>query len=413
MFMSSTYFSCFHDADGQNTQSLETPSESPVNIVVLGSTGSIGRSTLEVIAASGGTLRPIAIAAHRSIDRLAEQMVRFRPAYVVVTDLHAADEFLKTYRTQIPPKTELLVGEEGISQAIRDPRTQMVLSAIVGFAGLRSTWEAVDAGRTVALANKESLVVGGELITKRAAETGAKILPVDSEHSAIFQTLRCGRRDELRRILLTASGGPFRTTPVSELRSITPAQALAHPTWQMGPKVTIDSATLINKALEIIEAKWLFGLSADEIDVVIHPQSIVHSMVEYRDGSVIAQLGQPDMRLPIHHALYQTRRPESVAARLDWTSNRQLEFFAPDRDRFPAIGLGLRVVRDGGISGAVLNAADEIAVVAFLNGILPFDRIVPMVENELSQYTNRPVASLTQLAQVDAAVREEVRSRIC
>ncbi len=405
--------------------SLESnPSHSDTNplsseaVVVLGSTGSIGRNALEVIAASGGRLRPWALSAHRNVRLLAEQIARFRPRYAVLTSEPAYHEFRKQYMSVLSANTakntadvsatELLYGESGIRQVVRDAQTDIVLSAIVGVAGLLGTWEAVDAGKTVALANKESLVVGGELITRRAAQSGSQILPVDSEHSAIFQALRCGRRSEVAKIWLTASGGPFYATPIEQFAAITPQQALAHPTWNMGPKVTIDSATLMNKALELIEARWLFGVTAAELGVVIHPQSIVHSMVEYRDGSVIAQLGIPDMRLPIHHALYRAKRPSSVAKRLDWSEMQRLDFYPPDAAKFPAISLGLRVIREGGVLGAVLNAANEVAVAAFLEQKISFPRIVPIVEKAVSTYTNRPVESLTQLAEVDASVREEV-----
>ncbi|MDD3468704.1 MAG: 1-deoxy-D-xylulose-5-phosphate reductoisomerase [Thermoguttaceae bacterium] len=409
-------------SSGVNVSDLSEVSES---VVVLGSTGSIGRSALDVIAASGGQLRPWALSAHRNVRLFAEQIARFRPRYAVLTSELAYHEFRKEHMSVLSANvkkessdgingtdwtstTELLYGDEGIRQVVRDARTDIVLSAIVGIAGLAGTWEAVDAGKTVALANKESLVVGGDLITRRAAQSGSQILPVDSEHSAIFQALRCGKRSEVAKIWLTASGGPFYATPLEQLAAITPRQALAHPTWSMGPKVTIDSATLMNKALELIEARWLFGATAAELGVVIHPQSIVHSMVEYRDGSVIAQLGIPDMRLPIHHALYRAKRPESVARRLDWREMRRLEFYPPDAVKFPAISLGLQVIREGGVLGAVLNAANEVAVAAFLDQKISFQRIVPIVEKAVSTYTNRPVESLAQLAETDATVREEV-----
>ena len=249
----------------------------------------------------------------------------------------------------------------------------IVVSAIVGSAGLQSTWAAVEAGKTVALANKESLVVGGPLMTELARRKNAKILPVDSEHSAVFQALQAGRREEVRRVILTASGGPFRTFSAEQLAQVTVADALAHPTWAMGPKITVDSATLMNKALEIIEARWLFGLSADQIAVVIHPQSIVHSMVEYKDGSVIAQLSPPDMKLPIQYALTWPERREGVAAKLDWSRAMELRFEPPDFERFGALRLGLEAAAAGGTAGAVLNGANEAAVAAFLDGRLRFD----------------------------------------
>ena len=391
---------------------VEAGATDVTSVVILGSTGSIGRSALEVIAASGGRLRVYALVAHRNIERLVQQVVAFRPAHVVITSNDAYREFCEKYGKSCPAGVKIHGGTASVAEVVRDPQAEMVLSAVVGRAGLEGTWAAVDAGKCVALANKESLVIAGELIMRRARETGAEIFPVDSEHSAIFQTLRCGRREELRRILLTASGGPFREMPLEAFSAITPEAALAHPTWNMGPRVTVDSGTLINKALEIIEARWLFDLTAEQIGVVIHPQSIVHSMVEFHDGSVIAQLGVPDMRLPIHHALYRTRRPESVAPRLDWTRAMQLEFLPPDPRQFPVIGLGLLVAREGGVLGAVFNAAAEVATAAFLERKLTFDKMIPLVERAISEYTNRPAESLAQLAQVDAGVREEVRKWI-
>jgi 1-deoxy-D-xylulose-5-phosphate reductoisomerase len=284
----------------------------------------------------------------------------------------------------------------------------IVVSAIVGSAGLRSTWAALNAGKTVALANKESLVVGGPLITELARRKNAKILPVDSEHSAVFQSLQAGRPEEVRRIVLTASGGPFRTFSSAQLAQVTVADALAHPTWAMGPKITVDSATLMNKALEIIEARWLFGLSAEQIGVVIHPQSIVHSMVEYRDGSVIAQLSPPDMKLPIQYALTWPERREGVAAKLDWSRAMELRFEPPDFERFGALRLGLEAAAAGGTAGAVLNGANEGAVAAFIAGRLAFDRIVPACKSVFENHHFNPSPSLDEAIEADRWARQEV-----
>jgi len=289
-----------------------------------------------------------------------------------------------------------------------DPGVDIVVSAIVGSAGLRSTWAALETGKTIALANKESLVVGGPLVTKLARRNGAKIIPVDSEHSAVFQALQAGRHEEVRRVVLTASGGPFRTFTPEQLAKVTVADALAHPTWAMGPKITVDSATLMNKALEIIEARWLFDLSADQISVVIHPQSIVHSMVEYRDGSVIAQLSPPDMKLPIQYALTWPRRCEGTAAKLDWSRSMELRFEPPDFERFGALKLGLEVAAAGGTAGAVLNGANEAAVAMFLDGKLSFREIVPVCRNILHNHNFDPNPSLEQVLEVDRWARREV-----
>ena len=339
------------------------------NIAVLGSTGSIGRSTLEVIAASAGRLRAVALSANGNTDLLLKQTQAARPSRIAVTDAAAA---ARQDWSALPAGVELLIGPEALDRLATDAEVDIVVSAIVGSAGLRSTWAALDAGKTVALANKESLVVGGPLITELARRRNARILPVDSEHSAVFQALQAGRPEEVRRIVLTASGGPFRTFSAGQLAQVTVADALAHPTWAMGPKITVDSATLMNKALEIIEARWLFGLSADQIAVVIHPQSIVHSMVEYKDGSVIAQLSPPDMKLPIQYALTWPERREGVAAKLDWGRAMELRFEPPDFERFGALRLGLEAAAAGGTAGAVLNGANEAAVAAFLDGRLPF-----------------------------------------
>jgi 1-deoxy-D-xylulose-5-phosphate reductoisomerase len=278
---------------------------------------------------------------------------------------------------------------------------------MVGAAGLPATWAAVDAGKRIALANKESLVVAGSLIMRRAVETGAAVIPVDSEHSAIYQCLQSGRRADVRRVILTASGGPFRGFSKEQLRDVTPEMALKHPTWNMGPKISVDSATMMNKALEIIEARWLFGLAPEEISVVIHPQSYVHSLVEFRDGSVISQMSPPDMRLPIQYALMFPMRPDGPARKPDWTKPQTLELLPPDLDAFPALRLGFEAVQRGGTCGAVLNAANEVAVARFLNRELPFFRITQVVEDVLNHHQFDAQPTMEQLLQIDGWAREE------
>ena len=380
------------------------------NVAVLGSTGSIGRSTLEVIAASGGRLRAVALSAHRNTELLLQQAQSVRPRRIVATDLAAA---ARQDWSGLPTDVELLFGDDAVAQLAGDAEVDIVVSAIVGSAGLRGTWAALDAGKTVALANKESLVVGGPLVMELARRRKAKILPVDSEHSAVFQAMEAGRHEEVRRVVLTASGGPFRTLSLEQLANVTVADALAHPTWAMGPKITVDSATLMNKALEIIEARWLFDLSADQIAVVIHPQSVVHSMVEYRDGSVIAQLSPPDMKLPIQYALTWPERRESVAAKLDWSRAMDLRFEPPDFERFEALGLGLEVAAAGGTAGAVLNGANEAAVAAFLDRRLSFREIVPACRSVVQNHNYDPNPSLEQVLEADRWARQEVLRCCC
>jgi 1-deoxy-D-xylulose-5-phosphate reductoisomerase len=375
------------------------------NVAILGSTGSIGRSTLEVIAASEGKLRAVGLSAHANTDLLLRQAQVIRPRQIVVTDPNAA---ARQDWTELPPGVELHVGPEAVARLAIETDVDIVVSAIVGSAGLRGTWAALEAGKTVALANKESLVVGGPLVTELARKNNAKILPVDSEHCAVFQALQAGRRDEVRRVILTASGGPFRTFSTEQLAQVTVAEALSHPTWAMGPKITVDSATLMNKALEIIEARWLFDLSADQISVVIHPQSIVHSMVEYKDGSVIAQLSPPDMKLPIQYALTWPERCEGVAAKLDWSRAMDLRFEPPDFERFGALRLGLEAAAAGGTAGAVLNGANEVAVAAFLDGRLGFHEIVPACRSILQNHNFNPSPSLEQVLEADRWARQEV-----
>jgi 1-deoxy-D-xylulose-5-phosphate reductoisomerase len=375
------------------------------NVVVLGSTGSIGRSTLEVIAASGGRLRPVALSAHSRLDLLEAQALELHPAHIVATDAEAAR---RHDWSALPEDVQLLLGPEAVAEVVAQADVDVVVSAIVGSAGLHGTWAALEAGKTVALANKESLVVGGPLVTRLAAERGATLLPVDSEHSAVFQAMQSGSRKELRRVVLTASGGPFRTYSAERLAQVTVEEALSHPTWEMGPKITIDSATLMNKALEIIEARWLFDLEPGQIDVVVHPQSVVHSMVEYIDGSVIAQLSPPDMKLPIQYALSWPDRWEGVAAKLDFGQAMQWEFEPPDPDRFPALRLGLEAAEAGGTTGAVLNGANEAAVAAFLAGELPLSEIVPTCRRALDAHTFDPNPTLSQLVDLDRWAREEV-----
>lgn len=325
-------------------------------IAVLGSTGSIGTSCLDVVAAHPDQVSALGMTAHSRWKQLAEQSQQFAPQFVVV-----ADETLRNSvdRSQFPRQTEIDFGPEAVARLAAHPDVDVVVSGIVGAAGLNSSLAALQAGKTVALANKETLVVAGPLVLEAARKNGSRLIPVDSEHSAVFQALQCGQDREVRRVILTASGGPFRTRSAEELVNVTPAMALDHPTWDMGPKITIDSATMMNKALEIIEARWLFDLPADKIDVVVHPQSIVHSMVEFVDGSVIAQLSPPDMKLPIQYALTYPERIDGISPQLDLSTAFNLEFFPPDYDRFPALKLGFEVARRGGTSGAVLNGGQR------------------------------------------------------
>jgi 1-deoxy-D-xylulose-5-phosphate reductoisomerase len=382
----------------------------PTRVAVFGSTGSIGRSTLEVIAASRGRLQALALSAHTRLPELLEQAIQFRPKWVIATDAKAAAAF---NWKQLPKGCELLTGPAALVQVAGENDVDVVLAAIVGSAGLESTWAALESKKTVALANKETLVMAGELIADLARKSGGQLLPVDSEHSALFQALKSGRPSEVARLVLTASGGPFKNLTPAELQLVTVAEALEHPTWSMGPKVTIDSATMMNKALEIIEARWLFGIEGERISVVIHPQSIVHSLVEFVDGSVIAQMSPPDMRLPIQYALYYPDRATGVADRFDWQKAMRLDFEPPDRERFPAITLGEECAKAGGTSGAVLNAANEAAVGAFLDGNLHFTEIVPACRDVLSAHNFEPNPTLERLFQLDRWAREEIARWVC
>ncbi|QEH37308.1 1-deoxy-D-xylulose 5-phosphate reductoisomerase [Aquisphaera giovannonii] len=383
------------------------PGDSLTRVVILGSTGSIGRNGLDVIAHDAGRrLRAWGLSGHRSRETLLEQCRAHRPRYVTVTDPDTA----RSIRGDLKGlDLEVLDGPEGIIRMVQDPATDRVLSAIVGAAGLEGTWAALEAGKTVALANKESLVVAGPLVMELVERRGGRLLPVDSEHSAIFQALRCGEPKEVRRVILTSSGGPFRGKTRRELLGVTPEEALRHPTWKMGPKITIDSATLMNKALEVIEARWLFGLEPEQVEVVIHPESVVHSMVEFADGSVIAQLSPPDMRLPIQYALTYPDRLPCPGPRVDLTRPLSLHFEPPDRDTFPCLDLGFEVMSRGGTAGAALNAANEAAVARFLGGEIGFLDIPRACRAAIDDHTFDPRPSLDQLWKVDARARLEVQ----
>jgi 1-deoxy-D-xylulose-5-phosphate reductoisomerase len=378
-------------------------------VVVLGSSGSIGTSCLDVIAAHRDRLQAVGLSVHRKWDVLAEQVRTHRPRWAVVAD----ESCRAAVNGSAAPGTEWTFGAEALERLAGHPEVDTVVCGIVGAAGLRGAWAALETGKRVAIANKETLVVAGPLVTHLAAKTGAELIPVDSEHSAVYQTLHCGRRSDVKRIVLTASGGPFRGWSRDRLKDVTVQQALAHPTWQMGPKITIDSATMMNKALEIIEARWLFGLAAEQIEVVIHPQSIVHSMVEFVDGSTVAQLSPPDMKLPIQYALTFPERWPGVSPTMDWTRATNLTFEPPDFDAFPALQLGFDVARRGGTCGAVLNAANEVAVQRFLAGTLRFDQIATACRAVLEYHTFDPNPTLSGLLQQDAWAREETFRWTC
>jgi 1-deoxy-D-xylulose-5-phosphate reductoisomerase len=386
------------------TRAPAAPTPQPRNVVVLGSTGSIGTSTLDVVEHLPERLRVVGLSAHSNTDLLVEQAARHRPRWIAVTD---PDSRRRILRTDLGP-TEILSGEQGVRRMVADPDVDVVVSAIVGAAGLAGTWAALEAGKTVALANKETLVVAGAQVMRLARERGGTLLPVDSEHSAVFQALAGSRPADVRRIVLTASGGPFRGRSRAELEGVSAADALRHPTWQMGPKITVDSATLMNKALEVIEARWLFDLSPDQIEVIVHPESVVHSFVEFADGSVLAQLSPPDMRLPIQYALTYPERLSGPAKRLDWPELAGLHFEPPDHETFPALQLGYEVARRGGTCGAVLNAANEAAVGRFLAGELPFLDIPRVCRAVLHHHDFGADPTLDEVWAADRWARHEV-----
>jgi 1-deoxy-D-xylulose-5-phosphate reductoisomerase len=372
-------------------------------IAILGSTGSIGRAALEVIQSLGPPYRVHGLSAHQRLDELVQQAEACQPATVVAADAQSAE---RHGWDRLPTGTRLLTGPEGLVELAADPAVGTVIAAIVGRAGLESTLAALDAGKRLALANKEALVVAGPLVARRL-RSREQLVPIDSEHSAILQCLAEGDRS-VARVILTASGGPFRTWSSAQMASATVEDALAHPTWQMGRKITIDSATMMNKALEVIEARWLFDLSPDKIEVVVHPQSIVHSLVEFVDGSVLAQLSPPDMRLPIQYALTCPERTAGPAQRMDWRKAYDLRLEPVDRDRFPALDLGFEVARAGGTTGAVLNAANEAAVALFLSGVLRLTEIVPACRAALSAHQFDANPNLSTLLACDRWARAEV-----
>ncbi|HUI10767.1 MAG TPA: 1-deoxy-D-xylulose-5-phosphate reductoisomerase [Bacteroidota bacterium] len=378
---------------------------SPRSIAILGSTGSIGRSSLDVIAAFPDRFRAAYLCAHRNIDLLREQINRFRPKGAVVLDAARADELRRT----VSPSTEILAGPEGVMEIVSRDDVHMVLSALVGVAGLRPTLRALEARKDVALANKETLVVGGELVMAAARDSGARLLPVDSEHSAIFQCLRGEDPRAVARLLITASGGPFLSLPREKFSSVTVAEALNHPTWRMGTKITIDSATLMNKGLEVIEAYWLFGIPPEKIEVVIHPQSVIHSMVEFIDGSMKAQMGMPDMKLPILYALAYPDRPAAASRRVDLAALGALTFHTPDTEKFECLTLALRALHSGGTAPAVMNAANEVAVQMFLDGEIPFSAIPGVIRESLQRHAPLHAFTLDDLERIDGDTRRQAR----
>ena len=377
-------------------------------VAILGSTGSIGVQALDVVSRFPERFRVVALAAGRNAARLLEQARRFHPRLVAVKDPEAA----RALRAEVPAGVEVIEGEAGAVAAASHPEVDFVLAAISGGAGLRSTAAAIEAGKAVGLANKESLVLAGELVMAAARRRGVPILPVDSEHSAIFQSLAGHNREEVRRLILTASGGPLRTVPAERLAAVTPAEALRHPNWSMGDKITIDSATLMNKGLEVIEARWLFDIEPERIDILVHPESIVHSMVEYVDGQVVAQLGISDMRGPISYALAHPERLPLDLAPLDLTRVARLHFEAPDPGRFPAYRLAYRALEMGGTAPAVLSGADEAAVAAFLSGRCGFTDIARLCSEAMDAHRPEPLRSVEQAIAASDWGQAEVGRRV-
>jgi 1-deoxy-D-xylulose-5-phosphate reductoisomerase len=386
---------------------FETKGRYPVkNVAILGSTGSIGRNALRVISGFRDKFVVFGLSTNQNIQLLEEQIRQFGPEIAAIQDKECFEKFPK--RTDL----EILYGSEGLQRLSSHPRVDLVINALVGSAGLLPSVEAVEAGKTLAIANKESLVMAGEILMSKAKEKDAEILPIDSEHSAIKQCLLSGKNSEVKRLILTASGGPFLGKNKTDLEGITVEQALSHPTWDMGKKITIDSATLMNKGLEVIEAHWLFGVPVDQIQVLIHPQSIIHSMVEFVDGSVMAQLSVPDMKLPIQYALFYPDRITSNNTRLELTQIGQLTFLEPDLEKFPCLGLAYRALKMGGTAPAVLNAANETAVKAFLEHQIPFTRIEKVVGETLNQHRIKSSPNLDDILKADSWAKK-IAKELC
>lgn len=382
-------------------------------LTILGATGSIGSSTLDVVSRHPGRYRVFALSAHHRIDELARLCCQHRPRYAVVADAAAAMR-LQSSLAQSSIATEVLHGPQALIEVAAHAEVDSVMAAIVGAAGLPPALAAARAGKKILLANKEALVMAGAVFMQAVAQSGARLLPIDSEHNAVFQSLPADYAGNMaakgvRRVLLTASGGPFRTTPLSELAAVTPAQACAHPNWVMGRKISVDSASMMNKGLEVIEAHWLFNVPAEHIEVVIHPQSVIHSLVDYVDGSVLAQLGNPDMRTPIAHALAYPERIDSGVAPLDLCQLGQFTFSAPDLRRFPCLGLAYAALRQGGSAPAVLNAANEVAVAAFLEERLGFLQIAELIEATLNALGVETLRDLDDVLEADRKARAFAR----
>jgi len=380
---------------------------------ILGSTGSIGKQCLSVVESLPGRFAVVALAAGGNLEELAGQIERHKPELVSVGDAKKADELAALLRGKgIWPLPAIHHGREGMLAVGTHSKADIVVSAAVGVVGLEATYEAVKAGRTVALSNKEVLVAAGELVMAAAKKVGRELLPVDSEHNAIHQCLRGGTHGEVRRLVLTASGGPFRKTPLAALTSVTPEQALAHPNWRMGNRITIDSATMMNKGFEVIEARWLFGMRPDQIEVVIHPQSLIHSMVEYVDGSVLAQLGPTDMRMPIQYALTYPERVASNQIALGWSKLKRLDFGKVSTRRFPCVRLAREAMKKGGAFPCALNAADEIAVAAFLERRLPFLGIPEVIERVLGRTPRIRFEKMDDVLTADTEARRMAREEV-
>jgi len=388
------------------------------HVAVLGSTGSIGVSTLDVIRRHPDRFKVVALTAAKQIESLANQCIEFNPAIAVVSDVDGAKQLSELLRDK-QLKTQVMYGADALVTAVTDSDCDTVMAAIVGAAGLVPALAAAKAGKRVLLANKEALVMSGDLFMNAMKLGGGELLPIDSEHNAIFQCLPAQFTKSpqphlgVEELWLTASGGPFRNTPIAKLAFITPDQACAHPNWVMGRKISVDSATMMNKGLEVIEAFWLFGLPLEKIKVLIHPQSVVHSMVRYRDGSVIAQMGQPDMRTPIAYGLSWPERIDAGVGRLDLTQLAALSFSAPDHGRFPCLALAFEAAKLGGTAPTVLNAANEIAVAAFLDKGLPYLQIPVVVEHVLNQIASSPASSIEHILSVDAQARVSAHQYIC